>query len=124
MTLRREDDRLLRGRGHFVDDVDRPGQLWMRVVRSPVAHGRLRGVDTEAARALEGVRAVLTADDVPGLPVIPLRLGPFEGDLEPYLQSPLARERVRYVGEPVAVVCAEDPYLAEDAAELVHVDVD
>ena len=121
MTLRREDDRLLRGRGHFVDDVDRPGQLWMRVVRAPVAHGRLVAVDPAPAGALPGVAAVLTGEDVAGLPPIPLRLGPFEEDFEPYLQPVLARERVRYVGEPVAVVCAEDAYTAEDAAELVRV---
>jgi aerobic carbon-monoxide dehydrogenase large subunit len=122
MTLRREDERLLRGRGLFVDDVDRPGQLWMRVVRASVAHARLEGVDAEAARALPGVHAVLSAADLPALPDIPLRLGPFEGDLEPFLQPPLARDRVRYVGEPVAVVCAEDAYAAEDAAELVQVE--
>ena len=124
MTLRREDDRLLRGRGHFVDDVNRPGQLWLRVVRASVAHARLIAVDTTAARALPGVHAALSAADLPDLPSIPLRLGPFEEDLTPFLQPPLARDRVRYVGEPVAVVCAEDPYLAEDAAERVRVEYD
>ena len=89
---RREDDRLLRGAGHFVDDVDRPGQLWMRVVRSSAAHARLVAVETERARELPGVHAVLSAADLPDLPPIPLRLGPFEEDFDPYLQPPLARE--------------------------------
>jgi carbon-monoxide dehydrogenase large subunit/6-hydroxypseudooxynicotine dehydrogenase subunit gamma len=122
MTLRREDERLLRGRGHFVDDVDRPGQLWMRVVRASVAHARLRVVDLAAARAAPGVHAAVAAADLPDLALIPCRLGPFDGDLSAFLQPPLARGRVRYVGEPVAVVCAEDPYLAEDAADLVRVE--
>ena len=119
---RREDDRLLRGAGHFVDDVDRPGQLWLRVVRASAAHARLVAVETERARELPGVHAVLSAADLPDLPPIPLRLGPFEEDFDPYLQPPLAREEVRYVGQPVAVVCAEDPYLAEDAEELVGIE--
>ena len=67
MTLRREDERLLRGRGHFVDDVNRPGQLWLRVVRASVAHARLLAVDTTAARALPGVHAALSAADLPVL---------------------------------------------------------
>jgi aerobic carbon-monoxide dehydrogenase large subunit len=123
--LRRvEDARLLRGAGRFVDDVDRPGQLWLRVVRSPVAHGRLRGVDAAAARERPGVHAVLTAADLDPLPHIPVRLGPFDAPLDPYLQPVLAADDVRYVGEPVAAVVADDPYLAEDAAETVVVDVE
>ena len=74
------------------------------------------------ARELPGVHAVLSAADLPDLPSIPVRLGPFEEDLDAFLQPVLARDRVRYVGEPVAVVCAEDPYLAEDAEELVAVE--
>ncbi|MEA2382745.1 MAG: aerobic carbon-monoxide dehydrogenase large subunit [Solirubrobacteraceae bacterium] len=116
---RNEDQRLLRGAGRFVDDVDRPGQLWMRVVRSPVAHATLLGVDTAAARAVPGVRAVLTAPDLDPVPRIPVRLGPFDQPLDAFLQPALAHESVRYVGEPVAAVVADDPYVAEDAAELV-----
>jgi aerobic carbon-monoxide dehydrogenase large subunit len=114
-----EDARLLRGAGRFVDDVDRPGQLWVRVVRASSAHARLTGV--ERARALEvpGVHAVLTAADLEPVPRIPVRLGPFDQPLDAYLQPVLAEDRVRYVGEPVAAVVAEDPYVAEDAAELV-----
>jgi CO/xanthine dehydrogenase Mo-binding subunit len=116
---RLEDDRLLRGKGRFVDDVDLPGQLAVRIVRSSVSHGLIRAIDTAAALALPGVHAVLTGADLAHVEPIPLRI-PFEGlHLEPYLQPVLARDRVRYVGEPVAVVLAEDPYTAEDGAELV-----
>ena len=101
-----------------------PVRLWARVVRSPVAHAKLLGVDTEAARARRGVLAVLTAADVPDVR-IPIRL-PFAATSEggQVLQPVLAREVVRYVGEPVAVVLAEDPWAAEDAAELVELDLD
>jgi aerobic carbon-monoxide dehydrogenase large subunit len=118
---RLEDRRLLRGLGHFVDDVNRTGQLWMRVLRAPLAHARIEGIDAEAALALPGVEAVLTGEDVEGVPSIPVRTAT-EHRLDEFLQPVLARERVRYVGEPVAVVLAEDPYLAEDAAELIEVD--
>ncbi len=120
---RTEDPRLLRGRGRFADDISLPGQLWARVVRSPVAHGRLLSVDTSRA-VRHGAALVVTAADLTGRPVIPVRL-PVPGlDLVPYLQPVLAADIVRYVGEPVAVVVAEDPYAAEDAADLVDVEVD
>ncbi|MFJ7206233.1 xanthine dehydrogenase family protein molybdopterin-binding subunit [Streptomyces sp. NPDC098789] len=120
---RLEDDRLLRGRGRFHDAVARPGQLWLRVVRSPLAHARILGVDTARAAALPGVAAVLTAADLPPDLRIPVRQ-PHPGmDFTAYLQPPLATGYVRYAGEPVAVVLAEDPYLAEDAAELVALDL-
>ena len=123
-VARLEDPRLLRGAGRFVDDVDLPGQLWMRVVRSPYAHGQLAGIDTTAAAAMPGVRLLLTGADVAHIEPIPLRL-PFGGlGLEQALQPVLAQERVRYVGEPVAIVLAEDPYLAEDAAEMVVVEIE
>ncbi|MER5732490.1 xanthine dehydrogenase family protein molybdopterin-binding subunit [Streptomyces sp. NPDC002138] len=121
---RLEDDRLLRGRGRFHDDVARPGQLWMRVVRSPLAHARILGVDTARAAALPGVVTVITADDLPPGLRIPVRQ-PHPGiDFTAYLQPPLATGYVRYAGEPVAVVLAEDPYLAEDGAELVRLDLE
>jgi carbon-monoxide dehydrogenase large subunit/6-hydroxypseudooxynicotine dehydrogenase subunit gamma len=123
-VLRLEDDRLLRGAGRFVDDLDLAGQLWMRVVRSTSAHARLVSVETDAARLVPGVHAVLTGRDVGHVGPIPLRI-PLPGvDMEPYLQPVLARDRVRYVGEPVAVVLAETPYLAEDAAELVEIELE
>jgi carbon-monoxide dehydrogenase large subunit/6-hydroxypseudooxynicotine dehydrogenase subunit gamma len=108
------------GAGHFVDDVDRPGQLWMRVVRSQAAHAHIRGIDAGAARSLPGVEMVLTAADLPDVGPIPVRTRT-EHELGRWLQPVLATERVRYVGEPVAVVLAEDAYVAEDAAELVEV---
>jgi carbon-monoxide dehydrogenase large subunit/6-hydroxypseudooxynicotine dehydrogenase subunit gamma len=121
---RLEDDRLVLGRGRFHDDVARPGHLWMRVVRSPVAHGRIRGIDTAAAAAAPGVVAVVTAPDLPPGLRIPVRQMAPGMDFTPYLQAPLAAEFVRYVGDPVAAVVAEDPYLAEDAAELVGLDIE
>jgi CO/xanthine dehydrogenase Mo-binding subunit len=118
---RLEDPRLLAGAGSFADDESRPGQLWLRVVRSPVAHAVLTGIDASQALALAGVRAVLTGADL-SLPPIPVRVSPDPGRLLPYLQPVLAADRVRYVGEPVAAVVADDPYLAEDGADLVAVD--
>ena len=118
---RLEDPRLLAGAGHFADDEERPGQLWMRVVRSPVAHAVLGAVDAGDALKLSGVRAVLTGADI-SVPPIPVRVSPDPGALQAYLQPVLAQGHVRYVGEPVAVVVADDPYLAEDAADLVAVD--
>ncbi len=117
---RLEDRRLLRAAGRFVDDLDLPGQLWMRVVRADVAHARILGIDTSAAREAPHVVEVLTFEDVAEIETIPLRLD-FGIDLSPFLQSVLAHDRVRYVGEPVAVVVASEPYAAEDAAELVNV---
>ena len=121
---RARDLQLLTGRGRYVADLDLPGQVWARVVRSPVAHATLLGVATEAAREHRGVLAVLTAADVPDVR-IPIRL-PFAATSEggQVLQPVLAREVVRYVGEPVALVLAEDPWAAEDAAELVELDLD
>jgi CO/xanthine dehydrogenase Mo-binding subunit len=120
---RLEDPPLLRGEGRFAADLNLPGQLHMRVARAPVAHGRLRGIDTAAARALPGVVAVWTGADVAGLPPIGFRQMRV-GGLEPYRQPILAQDRVRYVGEPVALVFAEDPYVAEDAEELVFSDIE
>jgi carbon-monoxide dehydrogenase large subunit/6-hydroxypseudooxynicotine dehydrogenase subunit gamma len=121
---RKEDPRLLRGLGRFGDDFSAPGQAWARVVRSAVAHGFVRSVEIGRAVAAEGVVAVVTAADLPPGLRIPVRL-PLQGiDLSAFLQPVLATGVVRYVGEPVAVVVAEDPYAAEDAAELVDVDID
>ncbi|HEY5835754.1 xanthine dehydrogenase family protein molybdopterin-binding subunit [Streptomyces sp.] len=123
-VLRLEDERLLRGRGRFHDDTVRPGQLWLRVVRSPLAHARIVNVDTSAAERMPGVVSVITASDLPGSPRIPVRQ-PHPGiDFTPYLQPPLATGFVRYAGEPVAAVLAEDPYLAEDAADLVELELE
>jgi CO/xanthine dehydrogenase Mo-binding subunit len=119
---RLEDPPLLTGTAQFVADLSFPNMLAMRVVRSPVANGRLIEVDTAEADKAAGVIAVLTASDV-DLPPIDFRMTKV-GGLDAYRQPVLAKGRVRYVGEPVAVVIAEDPYLAEDAAELVWAEIE
>jgi CO/xanthine dehydrogenase Mo-binding subunit len=121
-VVRLEDRQLLTGQGRFASDISFPDQLTMRVVRSPAAHGVLNAVDATEARAMPGVFAVWTFKDVEALPPIDVRLTKVEG-LGPYRQHVLARDRVRYVGEPVAVVFAADAYVAEDAAELVTLDI-
>jgi carbon-monoxide dehydrogenase large subunit len=112
------------GAAQFVGDVDRPGQLWARIVRSPFAHGRLRSVDLSPALASPGVVDAFSAADLPELR-IPIRL-PFAEtpSANEHLQPPLARDTVRYVGEPIAVVVAETAAAAEDAAELVIPEID
>src|SRR5215469_9741565 len=128
-VLRLEDPPLLIGRGSFVADLSFPHQLHMRVVRSARAHGLVRAIDTAAALAAPGVVAVWTHRDLADLPPIGLRegIGTRQADiarLTPYLQPILAHERVRYVGEPVAAVFAKDSYLAEDAADLVAIEIE
>jgi carbon-monoxide dehydrogenase large subunit/6-hydroxypseudooxynicotine dehydrogenase subunit gamma len=120
---RLEDPPLVTGRGRFAGDINFPRQLHMRVVRSNHAHGRIVSIDTLAARALPGVIAVWTAADIADLPPVDFREGPIE-KLAPYRQPVLATGKVRYVGEPVAAVFAEDPYVAEDAAELVTMEIE
>src|SRR5262245_60340770 len=122
-VTRLEDLPLVTGRGQFVADISFPHELHMRVVRSSNAHGVLVGVQTVAAKAVAGVVAIWTAQDIRDLPLIDFREGPNE-KLAPFRQPVLARDRVRYVGEPVAAVFADDPYVAEDAADLVVVEVD
>jgi len=120
---RKEDPRLLRGRGRFGDDVSVPGQLWARVVRSPAAHGDITHLDVARAAKAPQVTAVVTAADLPPGLVIPVRLTVPGPDLGHYLQPVLAATTVRYVGEPLAVVIGDDPYACEDAAELVEIDI-
>ena len=118
-----EDLRFLRGRGQYLDDLNRPGQWHAAVVRSNVAHGRVRAVDTAAALALPGVHAVVTARDLPQpMPTIPFRR-PLASIL-PHAQPALADDVVRYVGEPVALVLADTPGQAEDGAAAVEVDIE
>jgi carbon-monoxide dehydrogenase large subunit len=120
---RLEDPPLVTGRGRFAADVSFPHQLHMRVVRSAYAHGNIRSIDVAAALALPGVAAVWTSSDTRDIPPIDFREGRI-AELEVYRQPILARDRVRYVGEPVAAVFAENPYVAEDAADRVVVDVE
>jgi carbon-monoxide dehydrogenase large subunit len=120
---RLEDRPLVTGRGEFAADVSFPHMLHLRLVRSAHAHGRLVSIEASAALALPGVAAVWTSADVAEIPPIDFRLTRIEG-LAPYRQPILAQARVRYVGEPVAAVFAIDPYVAEDAADLVTMEVD
>jgi carbon-monoxide dehydrogenase large subunit len=125
---RLEDLRLLRGEGRYLDDFHVPGMLHAAIVRSVVPHGRLLGIDTSAARALPGVAAVFTAAEVAEasggkVPIVPLRIGSLP-QLEPYGQPVIAGDKVRYVGEPLAIVVAETPAIAEDAADLVVADIE
>src|SRR5215472_15943162 len=119
---RLEDRPLLLGLGRYAADISFPGQLHMRIVRSDVAHGTISSIDAEAARALPGVHAVWTQVDVADIPHIPIRLTGLK-PLEAYKQPILAKDVVRYVGEPVAAVFADNPYLAEDAADLVALSI-
>ncbi|HEX9432254.1 MAG TPA: molybdopterin cofactor-binding domain-containing protein, partial [Burkholderiales bacterium] len=123
---RNEDPRLLTGRALFVDDIELPGLLHATFVRSPHAHARIRGIDTAAARAVPGVIAVYTAADLgdywkPGPLLVPPP--PIEGIVfNQRCQVPLAKDKVRHAGEPVALVIAQSRYVAEDAAAEVAVD--
>ena len=119
---RLENARRVRGEGNYVDDVHVPGMLHATVVRSPVAHARVRALDASAARSMPGVEAILGAGELgESLRPIPIRLVPDDRLLR-YLQLPLATGRVRYVGEPVALVVARSRAVAEDAAERVEAD--
>jgi carbon-monoxide dehydrogenase large subunit len=125
---RNEDPRLLTGRALFVDDIDLPDMVHVAFVRSPHAHARLLGIDTSQARTVEGVIAIITAADLgdywkPGPLLVPPP--PVEGmEFHERTQVPLAKDKVRHAGEPVALVVAVSRYVAEDAAEQVIVDYD
>ena len=118
-----EDLRFLRGRGCYLDDLSRIGQWHAAFVRSPVAHGTICGIDTRAARSMRGVRATITGDDIgPAIPTIPFRRP--NPTIAPYAQPVIATKVVRYVGEPVAMVLADAPELAEDAALAIELDIE
>jgi carbon-monoxide dehydrogenase large subunit len=118
-----EDFRFLRGRGEFVGDLRREGMLHAAILRSPIAHGRIRNLDAAAARAIPGVRTVITAAEIDVVPKIPLRLLPLPGT-ERFLQPVIAADRVRYVGEPIAVVLADSAALAEDGVGAIALDIE
>ncbi|HEX6579003.1 MAG TPA: aerobic carbon-monoxide dehydrogenase large subunit [Jiangellaceae bacterium] len=113
-----EDDRLVQGDGHFVDDIVLPGMLHMAMLRSPIPHGRIVSIDTTAAAAVPGVVAVLTGEalDGYGLAWMPT----LSGDT----QAVLATDKVRFQGQEVAAVVAESPYIAYDALDLIDVEYD
>ena len=123
---RSEDPRILTGAGRYVDDIKLPGMLHAAFVRSPLAHGRVLSVDVSAARALPGVVAVLTGADLEAMTVPgPDPLMALFGAAGPTPEfTLLATDKVRLMGDPVAVVIAESRYLAEDGCELVEVDYD
>ncbi|MGI9557771.1 MAG: xanthine dehydrogenase family protein molybdopterin-binding subunit [Solirubrobacterales bacterium] len=118
---RTEDLPLVSGAGNYVDDIEVDDALHARFVRSPVAHGRIEGIESAEARSVDGVAAVFTDAEIDIGPMWP----PIEN---PNAHAPsrplLAKDVVRFVGEPVALVLAENPYVAEDAGSLVEVDVD
>src|SRR5437899_3331649 len=113
---RKEDDRFIRGKGNYVDDIQLPGMLHMAILRSPFAHARIRSIDTAAAQAVPGVVAVVTGalleqHKLAWMPTL-------SGDT----QAVLATDKVRFQGQEVACVIATDPYVARDAAQLIDVD--
>lgn len=118
-----EDVRFLTGRGQYIGDLARLGQWHMVVLRSSLAHGVIRRMDASRALAFTGVHAVLTGRDVGDpVPMIPFRR-PIPS-IRPYGQPVIARDTVRYVGEPIAVVLADSQAIAEDALDLIDVEID
>ena len=115
---RKEDDRFIRGKGTYVDDIILPGMLHMAILRSPMAHAKLVSIDTSAAAALDGVVAVITGADLAAhnLAWMPT----LSGDT----QAVFATDKVRFQGQEVAAVVAESPYIAYDALELIQVEYD
>src|SRR4029077_20409620 len=111
-----EDDRFIRGAGNFIDDIQLPGMLYMAILRSPYAHATLNGIDASAAQALPGVVAVVTGELMAqhNLAWMPT--------LSSDTQAVLVTDKVRFQGQEVAAVIAEDPYVAKDALELIQVD--
>ena len=124
-----EDASLLQGRGQYTDDVNRPGQVYCAMVRSQQAHGILRGIDIEAARAMPGVIAIYTGADlaIAGYGAMPFRVA-LQGRGGTAMAKPprfaLATDRVRFVGDPVACVIAQTAAQAQDAAEAVTLDIE
>src|ERR1700722_13426828 len=126
-VTRFEDPRLLRGQGHFINDVNLPGQAHAIILRSPHAHARIVSIDAASALALPGVLAVFTEADLAadGLGTMRVSLPRKRPDGAPLFYSPhpgLARGHVRYVGDPVAMVIAETANTARDAAECVNIE--
>ncbi|WP_371424258.1 xanthine dehydrogenase family protein molybdopterin-binding subunit [Tardiphaga sp.] len=119
---RMEDARFLSGSGNFADDLAVEGMLHAAILRSPIAHARILAIDASAALAMPGIRSVITARDIGDvIPIIPLRLAPLP-EFEPFRQPVIARDKLRYVGEPIAVVVADSRALAEDALETIGIE--
>ncbi len=121
---RLEDFRFVRGRGQYVDDLARKDMLHAAILRSAVAHGRIRAIDVSRAQKMPGVRAVITAADLGGsIPLVPMRLQPMP-EFEAFGQPVMARDKVRYVGEALAMVLADSAGVAEDALGAIEVDIE
>src|SRR5258708_27538568 len=118
---RREDPRLITGKAKYTDDMSLPGMLSMVVVRSPFAHAKIKSIDTSKAKAVEGVVAVFTAADT-SLPGVPCAWLVPNSNLKTPEHPPLAKTKVRYMGDGVAIVLAENRYQAQDGADAVHVE--
>jgi aerobic carbon-monoxide dehydrogenase large subunit len=121
---RKEDPRMITGRGRYVDDMVVPGMLYMAVVRSPEAHAKISSIDTSAAEALPGIHGVFTGADLDIAAPLPMAWVPPGVEIKSPEHWPLARDEVKYVGQGVAVVVGEDKYAVVDAAEQVFVDYD
>ncbi|MFL5823441.1 MAG: xanthine dehydrogenase family protein molybdopterin-binding subunit [Solirubrobacteraceae bacterium] len=120
---RKEDPRLITGRARYIDDISLPGTLWAALVRSPEAHARIASIDTSRAASLEGVHAVFTGQDMTDLAApLPMAWVPPGVEVQNPEHWPLARDSVKHVGDPVAVVLGEDRYAVVDAAEDVVVE--
>lgn len=119
---RREDPRLITGQGAFTDDFKLPGMLQMTMLRSPYAHARIKRIDTSKAKAHPGVVGVFTAKDLEGVAPMPCAWLVPDADLKVPVYTALASEKVRFVGDAVAIVVAEDSYIADDALELIEVE--
>ncbi|MYC36629.1 MAG: xanthine dehydrogenase family protein molybdopterin-binding subunit [Chloroflexi bacterium] len=117
-----EDHRLLTGQSSYVDDMTRPGMLHALIIRSPHGHARIRSIDASAALALTGVTAVIAAQDIADIAVLPTRESADADELNPPRHPALAVDKACYAGQPVAIVLAENIYTAEDAVELVNID--
>jgi aerobic carbon-monoxide dehydrogenase large subunit len=121
---RLEDFRFVRGRGQYVDDLARKNMLHAAILRSAVAHGRIRAIDVSQAKKIPGVHAVITAADLGDpIPLVPMRLQPMP-EFEAFGQPVMARDKVRYVGEALALVLADSAGVAEDALGAIEVDIE
>jgi carbon-monoxide dehydrogenase large subunit len=121
---RLEDFRFVRGRGQYVDDLARKDMLHAAILRSAVAHGRIRNIDVSRAQKIPGVHSVITAADLgDSIPLVPMRLQPMP-EFEAFGQPVMARDKVRYVGEALAMVLADSAGIAEDALGAIEVDIE
>src|SRR2546425_2601785 len=124
-VLRKEDPELLTGQAKYTDDLTLPGMLWMHVVRSPLAHARINGVDLSRARSMPGVIATFSGQDLAADWAGPLLMAwPVTEDINNPPHWPLAKDKARYQGDGVAVVVAESRAAAKDAAEAAQIDYD